>query len=286
MALLLMAAEVFPGRVHAATVDHRLRPESADEAAMVAQICGARGVPHTTLTPEQPITGSLQARARVARYTLLNAWRGTHGIDWVMTAHHADDQLETLVMRLNRSSGVGGLAGIRAIQGRVLRPLLDIRRAALAAWLTAQGVDAIEDPSNRDDRFDRVRVRKALAAQTLLDPLAVAASAARLAAAEDALLWTTETLMRDHVTIADGVAELVLRDIPSELQRRLIRATLKALDHAYTEPRGEVLSRAIDAWRSGEKAMIGDWLIEPVKQAPDILRIRRAPPRRAGASSG
>src|SRR3546814_1335780 len=74
------------------------------------------------------ISGSLQAAARAERYRLLEQWRESHALDHVVTAHHADDQLETMIMRLNRSSGVGGLAGVRARNGTVLRPLLSWRQ--------------------------------------------------------------------------------------------------------------------------------------------------------------
>ena len=107
---------------------------------MVAQWCAGRGIPHATLSPSSPITGSIQASARAARYALLHQWRQERALGWLLTAHHADDQLETLLMRLNRSSGVGGLAGIRARNGTVLRPMLSWRRAELMEIARAQGL--------------------------------------------------------------------------------------------------------------------------------------------------
>ena len=280
LALLLLAAKAFPNRVAAATVDHQLRPESRDEAAYVARLCAANGIPHTILTPAQPITGSVQAEARAARYTLLDDWRQAHGIDWLMTAHHADDQLETLVMRLNRSSGVGGLAGVRARQGHILRPLLDTRRSELAAWLATQGVEAIDDPSNHADRYDRVRVRKALAGQNLIHPIAAAASATRLADAETALAWMTAQLLPSHVTISGDSAEVTLDSLPAELQRRLVTETLKTLNKQDVAPRGEALTRALAAWAAGTQTMLGDWVLRPAPSHPERLHIAPAPPRR------
>lgn len=124
MALLDLAARAFSGRVEAATVDHGLREASADEAAMVADWCGNAGIAHATLHPKGAVRGNVQSWARSQRYALLEEWRTAQGLDWLLTAHHADDQLETLLMRLNRGAGVGGLAGVRARQGVVLRPLL------------------------------------------------------------------------------------------------------------------------------------------------------------------
>src|SRR3546814_5570008 len=85
---------------------------------MVAGFCAREHIPHAILHPAAPISGSLQAAARAERYRLLEQWREAHALDHVVTAHHADDQLETMIMRLNRSSGVGGLAGVRARNGR------------------------------------------------------------------------------------------------------------------------------------------------------------------------
>ncbi|MCU0729223.1 MAG: tRNA lysidine(34) synthetase TilS, partial [Sphingopyxis sp.] len=223
MALLLLAAECWPGRVAAATVDHQLRVESADEAAMVAGICSEKGIPHVTLTPAAPIIGSLQSAARAARYALLEDWRAAHGLDWLLTAHHADDQLETLIMRLNRRSGIGGLSGVRARRGHILRPLLHLRRDDLANWLHRQNVTAIDDPSNRNPDFDRARLRRALAGVDWFDPQAATDSMAHLADAEDALEWMTAQMVATRLTAADGgTVEIDVTGLPAELLRRLL----------------------------------------------------------------
>src|SRR3954471_22113406 len=141
LALLLLAQAAAPGRVRAATVDHRLRPDSASEAAFVASLCAERRIPHATLPVEVSRGGKgLQAAARKARYAALGGWMRRNGIATLLTAHHADDQAETLLMRLNRGAGLGGLAGIRAAApfsaggegSRLCRPLLGWRREDLA----------------------------------------------------------------------------------------------------------------------------------------------------------
>ena len=162
MALLDLAVQAWPGRVAAATLDHGLRAESAAEAAMVARWCAERRVPHATLAPETAVSGNIQDWARRQRYAQLEAWRAGAGLDWILTAHHADDQLETLLMRLNRGSGVGGLAGVRARAGRVLRPLLTVRKAQLQAHADQAGLPYVLDPSNADPRFDRAADRKSV----------------------------------------------------------------------------------------------------------------------------
>ncbi len=194
LALLLLAHAALPGQVEAATVDHGLRSESADEATLVAEICEKLGVPHTTLKVEVA-AGNLQAEARTARYAALAGWMEQRGLAALATAHHGDDQAETLLLRLNRGSGVAGLAGVRA-RGQVpgtrlplLRPLLGWRRAELVLKVAEAGLKAAQDPSNEAERFDRVRIRKHLAEADWLDVAALAASAAHLADADAALDW-------------------------------------------------------------------------------------------------
>lgn len=276
MALLWLAASAFPGRIKAATVDHRLRPEARAEAEMVAGWCEDADVPHTILSPAAPIEGSIQASARAARYDLLHCWREEHGIAWLLTAHHADDQLETLLMRLNRSSGVGGLAGIRARNGTVLRPLLGWRRAELAGIVAAQALPHVEDPSNRDERFDRVAIRNRLKEIDWIDPLAATRSAAACADAEEALGWMVDRLAADHIRPEpDGTVLLDCHDFPREIQRRLITRMIALVDTG-ANPRSEAIDQALVQLFRGKSATIGDWLLT----GGDMWTLRPAPPRR------
>lgn len=279
MALLWLAATAFPDRVEAATVDHGLRDEARVEAEMVSQWCLDHSVPHAILTPSVPITGSIQASARSARYALLHQWREKRAINWLLTAHHADDQLETLLMRLNRSSGVGGLAGIRARNRGILRPLLGWRRAELVEIARAQALPHVHDPSNDDARFDRVEMREHLARVNWLDPLAASRAAAACADAEDALVWLVDDLTARHIR-SDGEADWVLErhDFPRELQRRLIVRMLLAAEPDAPPPRGETIDQALVQLLRGKKASIGKWLLTGGKQ----WRLVAAPPRTGG----
>lgn len=238
MALLLLTAAAVPGRTVAATVDHGLRAGSAEEASAVAAICATRGIPHATLRTGAISGASLQARARNARYAVLADWARAAGADAVFTAHHADDQAETFLMRAARGSGLSGLSAIRPcsdIAGLlVLRPLLGWRRAELRAIVDAAGVPVIDDPTNDDPRHDRTHVRRLLAATPWLDPAALARSAAALAEAE-----------ADAATIADWLwrtrwhdASLDAADLPRGPQRRLVRRAIAAVrvEAAITTP--------------------------------------------------
>jgi tRNA(Ile)-lysidine synthase len=254
LALLLLTHAARPGRVAAATVDHGLRAESADEAAMVATTCAVLGVPHATLKVEVA-EGNLQAEARAVRYKALAGWMEAEGLLVLLTAHHADDQAETLLLRLNRGSGVAGLAGVRA-RGQVpgtrlplLRPLLGWRRAELAEVVAAAGLQAVQDPSNTDDRFDRARIRKAIDGADWLDVPALARSAANLADADAALDWAAAREWKECV--AKAPMGLTYRpQAPRAVALRVIARIVRELDGS--EARGSALARGFDALLEGQ----------------------------------
>lgn len=280
IALLLLTHAVLGDRCAAATVDHRLRPASASEARFAADLCDERGIAHTILTGDLPDrvgrTANLSARARVLRYNLLHVHAREIGADWIATAHHADDQLETLVMRINRGTGIAGLAGIRPTGWQVIRPLLAWRRDELAAIVRTAGIEPITDPSNVDDRFDRARLRKGLGAAPWLDAAGLAASTSALAQAEEALTWTAQRLLSERVH-EDGDAILLDPiDIPAELLRRLVRVCIGDID-PDAAPAGPALSGLIDRLNAGRPATLGKVLATPGQQ----WRFALAPARRS-----
>ncbi|MGA9582466.1 MAG: tRNA lysidine(34) synthetase TilS [Allosphingosinicella sp.] len=284
LALLLLAHAAFPGRVGAATVDHGLRAESAAEAEAVARLCGEIGVPHRILAATvEPRGEGLQAAARAARYAALAAWMEAEGHGLLLTAHHKDDQAETLLMRLARGSGVAGLAGVRArgaVPGtggrlRLCRPLLGWRRSELRSVVAAVGVEAATDPGNRDERFDRARLRRRLGEAPWLDPVALARSAALLAEAESALEWAAADLVRSRVEVEAGIVALRPNGLPPELLRRLVLRCLRELEPA-AKPRGEALAAFIGKLEEGGTAT----LCEVKGKGGETWRFEPAPPRR------
>lgn len=251
LALLLLGQAALPGRVAAASVDHGLRPESASEAAMVARVCAARGIPHAVFTV-QVASGNMQAEARAARYAALAEWAGQERLSAVATAHHADDQAETLLMRLNRGSGLSGLAGVRARRALsdsclLIRPLLGWRKAELEAVCVSAGVEPVRDPSNTDLHYDRVRVRGALDNANWLDPLALARSAGLLAEADAAMKVWVEEVWRRAVRVEDGRVTLVPEG--PRLVRLMLLAKVLALFGG--EGRGETLVRLLETLEAG-----------------------------------
>jgi tRNA(Ile)-lysidine synthase len=266
LALLLLAAEARPLRVEAATVDHALRSESRAEAEMVAKVCDRLGVPHRILTAnwdERPET-AIQERARAMRYRLLGEWARERRINTLLTAHHLDDQAETFLMRLARGAGVRGLAGMRRVSRApgggiaVVRPLLGWSHLELEAVCSAAGLEAIEDASNEDHRFERVRIRKALGEADWLDSAAVAQSASHLAEADGALHWATDLEWERGVSRVGGQIVYRPSDAPREIRRRIIRRALLTLatEGRAAELRGRELDQVLAALRSGGRVTL------------------------------
>ena len=243
--------------LHAATVDHGLRPEAACEAAMVAAQCRALGVPHDTLRwTGWDHSGNLQNEARKARYRLLADWARGQGIGAVCIGHTADDLAETFVMRLGRRAGVDGLSAMPAVFDRHgmrwHRPLLNARRADLRAHLTQRGVTWVDDPSNEDDSFARVRIRKALTVLTDLgvDSAALADVSRHLADARTALDAQMFAAARAHAHVQCGAVAMdwqALCALPTETRRRLLTHTIAWINGATYAPRSSAVAEVLTA---------------------------------------
>ncbi|MES2497042.1 MAG: tRNA lysidine(34) synthetase TilS [Pseudomonadota bacterium] len=276
MAMLHLAAAALPGRIVAATVDHGLRADAAAEAALVARACAALEVPHSTLRVAVERAASVQAAARRARYDALAAWARDGGLAAIATAHHADDQAETLLMRLGRGSGLSGLAGIRESRdlGGVLliRPLLGWRRSELAALVA--GVETVNDPSNVDPRHDRTHARALLqGAAERLDPDRLAATAAHLADADEALDWLTTEAIRSRVDRDGGRTFADIEGLPREIRRRILA---RLIGDADSEVDGPTLETAMVRLDAGQVATLGALKLSPGRR----ILIEKAPPRR------
>ena len=281
LALLLLAAAARPGGVEAATVDHQLRPESRQEADFVRGICERLGVRHATLEVRVQRGASLQAQARAARYAVLGDWAIERELNAVATAHHVEDQAETLLMRLARGAGLGGLVGVRQKRPleagiAVIRPLLEWRRAELAAIVAAAGITPVDDPANRDPRHDRSRFRFMLAEADWADAERLAASARWLADADEALDWAVESLLEKRVVRAGLALTVDAEGLPREMQRRLLLAAFDRM--GAPRPRGPELDRARKALRAGRPATLSGLKLEP---GPP-WRLSVAPARRRG----
>ncbi len=287
MAMLTLAADAFPGRITAATVNHGLRVEAADEAAIVAAYCKTIGVAHASLAPAVPIAGaSIQAQARASRYALLADHARAVGAEAILTAHHVDDQAETFLMRAARGAGLAGLAGIRArteIAGvTILRPLLDWRRAELRAIVRRAEVPFVDDPSNHDDRHDRTRFRRLLGENEWLDPPHLARSAATLAETDADVRAIVEWLWSERAVVTDGEVRLAIEGLPRELLRRLARRAIGSVraDARIVQPEwsdSTNIERLLDALAAGKRATQAGVVVSPRGGG---WRFRVAPARR------
>jgi tRNA(Ile)-lysidine synthase len=201
-------------------------------------------MPHEVLIwdGEKPKTG-IQEKAREARYALLLAHARSVGADVIMTAHHADDQAETILFRLLRGSGLTGLAGMKRETIRdgiaIARPLLDLPKAELVAICRDAGQAFVDDPSNSDSRYARTEMRAVLAALSAygLDTAGLTRLARRLARADEALALAARAAfasalakdgaMLDLRALADGPEEIFLRVLTLFLENSGARTPLK-----------------------------------------------------------
>lgn len=311
-----------PPRLIAVTVDHGLRSESAREALAVKRLAKTLGVEHRTLkwTGKKPATG-IQEAARNARYRLLSDGARKAGARHVLTAHTLDDQAETVLFRLARGSGVSGLKGMarstslprltqqsigktpisrsgmdaRAKPAHdecaVVRPLLATPKSRLIATLTAARIAFADDPSNRDPRFTRPRLRDlmpGLAAEGL-DAARLSALAHRMARADQAIEHAVDEAVAGLSKRQSGGAKVIFgpgyADLPAEV-------ALRALGRAITElGQGPVELAKLEALHAALGSPVGSARFRRtlagalITLANGQLTIERAPPRGTGSKT-
>jgi tRNA(Ile)-lysidine synthase len=247
-------------RLIAVTVDHGLRIEAAREAREVKRLAKALELPHRTMRwrGTKPKTG-LPAAARTARYRLLAQAARTHGATHILTAHTRDDQAETLLMRMLRGSGIGGLAAMARESERdgvrLARPFLQVSKSQLIATLQKAKIGFADDPTNRDLNFTRPRIRAmmpALAAEGG-DARSLARLAARLARADAAV----------EVLVDGAERYLALRDREAPYSSKANSGTAAKMFDADAfgamaeEIRLRLLKRAIDRFGHEGPAELG-----------------------------
>jgi tRNA(Ile)-lysidine synthase len=308
-ALMLLAAHWAKRRKRApklvaVTVDHGLRPEAAREAAAVKRLAKDLGIVHRTLAwrGRKPKSG-LQEAARIARYRLLADIATRAGYVHVLTAHTLDDQAETILFRLARGSGLLGLAGMAhasplPVGGEtslfLVRPLLGLPKARLIATLAAERIAYSEDPSNRDPRFTRVRLRGLMSdlAREGLDARGLARFAVRVRRAEATLEFATRAA---RAALAPGpwppagpitFATAQFANLPAEVALRLLG---RAVAHAGDEGPVELgkLEALYDALRLARSRLRRTLAGAQITLDRERLTVERAPARRnrAGTAS-
>ena len=319
-ALLVLAARWRAGRKRgpallAVTVDHGLRPEAAREARAVKRLCSQLGVRHRTLrwTGDKPTT-ALQEEARRVRYQLLAAAARGAGAPCVLTAHTLDDQAETVLLRMARGSGLSGLGAMArqtllptssaADDARnnnhrnnnhrnsnsimLVRPLLELPKARLIATLAAMGITFVDDPTNRDPRFTRPRLRMLMPtlADEGLDARRLALLARRMRRA-DATIETAVNAAIDVVSEGfSGSGPITINAeklgrLPAEVSLRVLGRAIDRLGNEGPLKLGklEALHAALEAARAAKTRLRRTLAGALVTLAGDRILVENAPPR-------
>jgi tRNA(Ile)-lysidine synthase len=275
LALLYLLNDIYTGAggvLQAITVDHGLRAGSGAEAEMVADQCAKLGISHQILRWQGwDKTGNLQDEARRARYGLMADWARAEGLDAIALGHTADDQAETVLMRLARRSGVDGLAAMspkrKANEMIWLRPMLNLKRNDLRNYLAGSGITWIEDPSNEDTRFDRIKARYALDALVDLgiDASSLSVVAQNMNDAREALEVFAQNAARDCMRVSHGSVifdRSALLAYPSEVQRRLWCHALDWINPAPYPPRRAALAQLLGAVEAEQAITLGGCVIK------------------------
>jgi tRNA(Ile)-lysidine synthase len=272
------------------SLDHRLRPEAADEVAMVLAAAARLGLPARGLAWNgvKPETGLAEA-ARQARYRLIGQAMQADGADMLLTAHHRADQAETVLMRLAHCSGIEGLKAmtpLSQVEGiSIFRPLLDVEPASLAALVAEAGLIAAQDPSNHDPAYERVRWRKLLPvlAEEGLDSAALSRFASRMAEADLALAQMADAAFAELVTLdgfgAASLPNAALRALSPAIGRRVLGRILNIVG-GRQKPRalGQV-ERLYDQIAENGLPRAATLLGAVIRLKGDLLSISREPGR-------
>lgn len=243
--------------VVALSVDHGLRPESADEAEYVAKIMADAGIEHHILKWEgRKPTTAIEAEAREARYNLLCQWCLEHKIKYLAVGHHRRDQAETFLLRLQRGSGLYGLSGMQPLSRRngveIIRPQLDDNPDDLRAYLVRRGIKWVEDPSNQSLDFQRVKMRKflpELERKTGITEERLATTAAILARSRAFIESEVENLrqakVRSYGKRVFSLAKGVVSSVHEELGYRLLGSLLCQSGELEYQPEAEEILRLL-----------------------------------------
>ncbi len=257
----------------AVVIDHALRDQSSAEAKWVVQTAKDLGVPCSVMVwSHDGVSSNIQAQARTARYQLIDAWRGE--IKHVVTGHTYDDQVETVLLRLKRGSGVDGLSGMsnhRDMQGEnrdwnLLRPNLTVERSVLRDYLNQQGQTWIDDPSNDNEAFDRVQMRRLIPQlhDYGITSQIIVKTADRMRRAQHALDHYTRELAKTSVSIEYGdviVDPHIFQTAPDDIQFRLLAQAISWVGSNTYKPRFSALETARQVVEHGKAVNVAGTVV-------------------------
>jgi tRNA(Ile)-lysidine synthase len=255
--------------ISAVTVNHNLRDGVEGEIKLVSDFCYKLSIPYSVLSWEGwDKKGNLQAEARRARYRLISDWAILNKIDVVAVGHTKDDVIENFIIRLSRGSGVDGLSQMLSVfkfyDVNYVRPLLDLGRSELREYLNFKKVTWVDDPSNENSKFHRVKVRKML---SNLKGMGVnidniADSSKHLRRSREALESYTEDLAKKCIEFREGDIIFgldIFLEIPLEVQRRLLIKALKFMGNLDFGPRAKEVKNLINAFQDYRSHTLGGY---------------------------
>lgn len=244
--LLDRFAQEYGGELYAVTIDHQLRNDSSSEAAKVKEILRTLGINHQIIpwTGPKP-TSNIQEEARISRYNLLTDYCYSYNIDYLATGHQKNDQAENFIIRAEHGSGIYGLAGIPRIREfnkiKIIRPLLSFGKHELQEFLKSQNIEWIEDPSNLNEKFARVRVRNILNQYPeWIDKLTTLSE--NLSRVKDCVEYTLNKSMEELVEFYPEYITIIqdgFNELPQEIRFRMMLKILQSFGVNPKPARGE-----------------------------------------------
>ena len=259
------------GWVTALIVDHGLRSNSGTEAASVFDTLKKLRI-EAVILPWAPdgVSSGIQAKARTARYQLMENWCRNANVLHLAIAHHADDQAETVLMRLQKGSGADGLAGMpharELMHCRIIRPLLDVRKKTLVSFLETRGIPWIEDPSNIDPKYARTTIREGIKLDGL-DVDGIVQSASRYARVREAAEMTAAAWLARHADLrTSGYISLncdALFAAPEDIQLRILSRVATVIGGKVYPPSITSVERLQEKLHSDSPATVSGALFQP-----------------------
>ena len=244
--LLSRFVREYDGELHCITIDHRLRDSSSSEAIRVGKILESLNINHKILPWEGTKPKSnIQEEARLVRYNLLTDYCHQHGILYLSTGHQKNDQAENFIIRLEHGSGVYGLSGIPKLgefnQIKIIRPLLEFTKEELQNFLESQNIGWIEDPSNKNEKFTRVKIRNILNKHPeWIDKLATVSK--NLSRAKDCIEYMLNKAIEELVEIQHNcitIKQEEFNKLPQEIRFRMVTKLLQDFSKNQKPARGE-----------------------------------------------
>ncbi len=261
-----------PCKIIALTVNHNLRQDAQLEAMQVKQWCSKMAIEHHILEWQFntiPQT-AIQEKARNARYQLMGDFCLKHNISQLFVGHNLEDNAETFIMRLKRGAGLRGLAAIAPFSTRdnkldIIRPFLNIKRVALRQYLESKDQQWLDDVSNEDEKYERVKIRKFLNNNALLNSDDIAKSAVRLKRADNALEFYVDEFCRNKVFFLKyGIAKVSLPDfnkLPDEVKLRILARLIWSIGKKYSPPRWQKIEHLLEQVEQNTSTCLGNCLM-------------------------